>query len=86
MKDDEGTSFFLVLNIFGSIQPLWLQVSVVDDAKYWFFNLSLRSNKVEKVGKKRGGGFTKLCALSPRLQKFVGVPELARTEVYLQTR
>ncbi|GAB2224833.1 hypothetical protein Droror1_Dr00005610 [Drosera rotundifolia] len=31
--------------------------------------------------RKRGGGFTKLCSLSPQLQEFVGVPELARTEV-----
>ncbi|KAL8473126.1 hypothetical protein ACS0TY_030094 [Phlomoides rotata] len=42
-----------------------------------------RSNKKEKV-KKRGGGFTKLCSLSPELQKFTGVPELARTEVVKQ--
>ncbi|KAJ9152935.1 hypothetical protein P3X46_026439 [Hevea brasiliensis] len=40
-----------------------------------------RSNKAEKEGKKRGGGFTKLCSLSPQLQKFLGVSELARTEV-----
>ncbi|KAG8384431.1 hypothetical protein BUALT_Bualt04G0117200 [Buddleja alternifolia] len=39
-----------------------------------------RSSKKEEV-KKRGGGFTKLCSLSPELQKFTGVPELARTEV-----
>ncbi|KAG2534996.1 upstream activation factor subunit spp27-like [Panicum virgatum] len=32
-------------------------------------------------GKKRGGGFTKLCSLSPALQEFVGASELARTEV-----
>ncbi|KAL0914623.1 hypothetical protein M5K25_014986 [Dendrobium thyrsiflorum] len=39
------------------------------------------SNKLTVEVKKRGGGFTKLCSLSPLLQEFVGVPELARTEV-----
>ncbi|KAJ4964382.1 hypothetical protein NE237_024321 [Protea cynaroides] len=42
------------------------------------------SNKPTKDVKKRGGGFTKLCSLSPQLQKFVGVQELARTEVVKQ--
>lgn len=37
--------------------------------------------KADKDVKKRGGGFTKLCSLSPQLQNFLGVPELARTEV-----
>ncbi|CAN4081591.1 unnamed protein product [Withania somnifera] len=31
--------------------------------------------------KKKAGGFTKLCCLSPQLQKFTGEAELARTEV-----
>ncbi|KAL6546077.1 hypothetical protein OROGR_009951 [Orobanche gracilis] len=31
--------------------------------------------------KKKGGGFSKSCALSPQLEKFCGVAELARTEV-----
>lgn len=39
------------------------------------------SNKSDKDVKRKGGGFTKLCSLSPQLQKFVGEPELARTEV-----
>ncbi|XP_020592695.1 upstream activation factor subunit spp27-like isoform X2 [Phalaenopsis equestris] len=39
------------------------------------------SNKLTVEVKKRGGGFTKLCSLSPLLQEFVGAPELARTEV-----
>ncbi|KAK6924092.1 DEK, C-terminal [Dillenia turbinata] len=45
-----------------------------------------RSSKQKKEVKKRGGGggFTKLCSLSPQLQKFVGVPEAARTEVVKQ--
>ncbi|XP_019054112.1 PREDICTED: upstream activation factor subunit spp27-like isoform X1 [Nelumbo nucifera] len=43
-----------------------------------------RSNKLSKEVKKRGGGFTKLCTLSPQLKKFVGVPEMARTEVVKQ--
>ncbi|XP_010941845.1 uncharacterized protein [Elaeis guineensis] len=40
-----------------------------------------RLNKLNKEVKKRGGGFTKLCSLSPALQQFVGESELARTEV-----
>ncbi|KAG5247696.1 protein TRI [Salix suchowensis] len=40
-----------------------------------------KSAKVDENVKKRGGGFTKLCSLSPQLQEFVGVPELARTGV-----
>ncbi|KAL7236664.1 hypothetical protein ACSBR1_019879 [Camellia fascicularis] len=40
-----------------------------------------RSDKVDNVVKKRGGGFNKPCGLSPQLQKLVGVPELARPEV-----
>ncbi|KAM7520519.1 hypothetical protein LguiB_019481 [Lonicera macranthoides] len=42
------------------------------------------SKKQNKEVKKRGGGFTKVCSLSPQLQKFTGVPELARTEVVKQ--
>ncbi|KAL3525724.1 hypothetical protein ACH5RR_014096 [Cinchona calisaya] len=42
------------------------------------------SKKKNKEVKKRGGGFTKLCSLSPQLQKFSGVSELARTEVVKQ--
>lgn len=42
------------------------------------------SKRKNKEVKKRGGGFTKLCSLSPQLQKFTGVPELARTEVVKQ--
>ncbi|XP_065857495.1 uncharacterized protein [Euphorbia lathyris] len=40
-----------------------------------------RSRKGEKEVKKRGGGFTKPCSLSPKLQKFVGESQLARTQV-----
>ncbi|KAK2665160.1 hypothetical protein Ddye_003734 [Dipteronia dyeriana] len=40
-----------------------------------------RSTMVDKDVKKRGGGFTKLCSLSPQLQTLVGVSELARTQV-----
>lgn len=44
-----------------------------------------RSKKKNKDVKRRGGGgFSKLCRLSPELQKFTGVPELARTEVVKQ--
>ncbi|XP_025013609.1 ABC transporter F family member 4 isoform X2 [Ricinus communis] len=39
------------------------------------------ATKVDKDVKKRGGGFTKLCSLSPQLQEFTGESELARTEV-----
>ncbi|XP_038901461.1 protein TRI1-like isoform X2 [Benincasa hispida] len=43
------------------------------------------SNKLSKEGKKRGGGgFSKLCSLSPQLQEFIGAPEMARTEVVKQ--
>ncbi|TKY70541.1 Upstream activation factor subunit spp27 [Spatholobus suberectus] len=44
-----------------------------------------RSNKLgDEVVKKRGGGFCKLCSLSPQLQEFIGAPEMARTEVVKQ--
>ncbi|KAF5736112.1 upstream activation factor subunit spp27-like [Tripterygium wilfordii] len=43
-----------------------------------------RSQKLNNEPKKRGGGFCKLCSLSPQLQEFVGVPEMARTEVVKQ--
>lgn len=43
-----------------------------------------RSRKLNNEVKKRGGGFSKLCALSPQLQEFIGVTELARTEVVKQ--
>ncbi|KAE8668396.1 Protein TRI1 [Hibiscus syriacus] len=39
------------------------------------------SSKVDKDIKRRGGGFSKLCSLSPQLQEFIGESELARTEV-----
>ncbi|KAL5819533.1 hypothetical protein ACOSQ4_023375 [Xanthoceras sorbifolium] len=42
------------------------------------------SKKLHNEPKKRGGGFCKVCSLSPQLQEFVGVPELARTEVVKQ--
>ncbi|KAL0321992.1 UNVERIFIED_CONTAM: Upstream activation factor subunit spp27 [Sesamum calycinum] len=45
------------------------------------YNSSYKLPRKKKEVKKRGGGFTKLCSLSPELQKFTGVPELARTEV-----
>ncbi|KAL3617390.1 hypothetical protein CASFOL_038803 [Castilleja foliolosa] len=38
----------------------------------------------KEVKKRGGGGFTKLCSLSPELQKFTGVSQLARTEVVKQ--
>ncbi|CAN1814707.1 Upstream activation factor subunit spp27 [Linum perenne] len=45
-----------------------------------------RSKKPVEEGKKRGGGggFTKICSLSPQLQEFLGAPEMARTEVVKQ--
>ncbi|KAI4314933.1 hypothetical protein L6164_027792 [Bauhinia variegata] len=43
-----------------------------------------RSKKIGNEVKKRGGGFCKLCSLSPQLQEFVGVSEMARTEVVKQ--
>lgn len=41
------------------------------------------SNK-EKTKKGTGGGFTKLCGLSPELQSVLGVSELSRTQVVKQ--
>ncbi|XP_041004544.1 upstream activation factor subunit spp27-like [Juglans microcarpa x Juglans regia] len=43
-----------------------------------------RSNKQKSEVKKRGGGFSKLCGLSPQLQEFLGQSEMARTEVVKQ--
>ncbi|KAG6663201.1 hypothetical protein CIPAW_02G010400 [Carya illinoinensis] len=43
-----------------------------------------RSNKHKNEVKKRGGGFSKLCSLSPQLQEFLGESEMARTEVVKQ--
>ncbi|KAI8554410.1 hypothetical protein RHMOL_Rhmol05G0096600 [Rhododendron molle] len=49
-----------------------------------------RSDKVANVVKKRAGGFMKPCGLSPQLQTFVGVSELARTQrmgqIYLECK
>jgi hypothetical protein len=61
---------------FHYIEYLWLFYGLND------LILSSRSAKVDEDVKKRGGGFTKLCSLSPQLQEFVGVPELARTGVF----
>ncbi|XP_073143682.1 uncharacterized protein [Henckelia pumila] len=44
----------------------------------------LDRNLKKKEVKKRGGGFAKLCKLSPELEKFTGVLELARIEVVKQ--
>ncbi|KAJ6682037.1 SWI/SNF-RELATED MATRIX-ASSOCIATED ACTIN-DEPENDENT REGULATOR OF CHROMATIN SUBFAMILY D [Salix koriyanagi] len=41
-------------------------------------------NESENGGRKRGGGLSKLCCLSPQLQEFIGVRQLARTEVVKQ--
>lgn len=46
----------------------------------WYFIRSKKKNK--DIKRRGGGGFAKLCKLSPELQKFTGVPELARTEVW----
>ncbi|KAM3342738.1 upstream activation factor subunit spp27 isoform X1 [Capsicum galapagoense] len=40
-----------------------------------------KSGKKNENGKRKAGGFTKVCSLSPELQKFTGEAELARTEV-----
>ncbi|XP_062092134.1 upstream activation factor subunit spp27-like isoform X2 [Humulus lupulus] len=40
-----------------------------------------KSAKVDKGVKKKAGGFTKVCSLSPQLQSFIGESKLARTEV-----
>ncbi|KAK9071161.1 hypothetical protein SSX86_009729 [Deinandra increscens subsp. villosa] len=44
--------------------------------------MNSKSKKTPASTKKRGGGgFSKPCALSPQLQKLIGEPEMARTEV-----
>ncbi|KAL5984885.1 hypothetical protein ACLOJK_038721 [Asimina triloba] len=50
---------------------------------YKYLLLSNIRNNHNKENKKKGGGFTKLCSLSPQLQEFVGVSELPRTEELL---
>ncbi|XP_060961289.1 upstream activation factor subunit spp27 isoform X1 [Cannabis sativa] len=40
-----------------------------------------KSAEVDKGVKKKAGGFTKVCSLSPQLQLFIGESKLARTEV-----
>ncbi|XP_016451335.2 uncharacterized protein LOC107776037 [Nicotiana tabacum] len=40
-----------------------------------------KSEKKNENVKRKAGGFTKVCSLSPQLQKFTGEAELARTEV-----
>ncbi|KAH0695568.1 hypothetical protein KY289_015567 [Solanum tuberosum] len=42
---------------------------------------TLMPGKKNESGKRKAGGFTKLCSLSPQLQKITGEAELARTEV-----
>lgn len=44
--------------------------------------LSSRSSSKDKNVKRKASGFSKPSALSPKLQELVGVPELARTEVW----
>ncbi|CAI9286826.1 unnamed protein product [Lactuca saligna] len=39
------------------------------------------TTEIDIKHKKKGGGFSKPCALSPQLQKFTGESEMARTEV-----
>ncbi|KAK6116292.1 hypothetical protein DH2020_049968 [Rehmannia glutinosa] len=72
---------FLRAIALGHISCNNLHASEQQLAYMYIFHL-VRSRKKEV--KKRGGGFTKLCSLSPELQKFTGVPELARTEVVKQ--
>lgn len=38
-------------------------------------------NRPVKAKKRGGGGFAKVCQLSPHLEKFLGSSQLARTEV-----
>ncbi|XP_076899144.1 protein TRI1-like [Bidens hawaiensis] len=59
----------------------WYFFSIFTTIFYMFISiLKSKSNKTAANGKKRGGGFSKPCALSPPLQKFTGEPEMARTE------
>ncbi|KAM7264616.1 hypothetical protein ACFE04_002299 [Oxalis oulophora] len=52
----------------------------IEEGKELKLNWIFAPLQMPKKPKKRGG-FTKLCSLSPKLQEFVGVPEMARTEV-----
>ncbi|KAH8510815.1 hypothetical protein H0E87_008372 [Populus deltoides] len=59
-----------------------LRFTGVDDMRLFVISgPRLILGNVDENVKKRGGGFTKLCSLSPQLQELVGVPELARTGV-----
>ncbi|KAI3699598.1 hypothetical protein L2E82_44020 [Cichorium intybus] len=55
-----------------------------EESMYTHSGRQIWSKKENTEVKKKGGGFTKLCTLSPQLQKLTGVPELARTEVVKQ--
>lgn len=52
-------------------------LTVRDITIFMFVCLCVRPVKA----KKRGGGFTKVCQLSPQLEKVVGTSQLGRTEV-----
>ncbi|GAB4847021.1 hypothetical protein Ancab_026033 [Ancistrocladus abbreviatus] len=43
-----------------------------------------RSSRRKREANKTGNGFAKLCSLSPQLQKFLGVSDMAQTEVVQQ--
>ncbi|XVF01200.1 hypothetical protein REPUB_Repub04eG0067900 [Reevesia pubescens] len=68
-EEHEGVTFYQVVKTLGSC-GLGCPSLVLS----W-------SSKVDKDVKRRGGGFTKLCSLSPQRQAFIGESELARTEV-----
>ncbi|KVH93257.1 DEK, C-terminal [Cynara cardunculus var. scolymus] len=60
---------------------LYLQSHYTNDKPEAEESEDAKHKKTPANAKKRGGGFSKPCALSPQLQKFVGEPEMARTEV-----
>ncbi|KAB5561262.1 hypothetical protein DKX38_006219 [Salix brachista] len=83
--EDEVEVFLMSeCNFILKISPLKIMrwFTEVDDMRLFVISgPRLILGNVDENVKKRGGGFTKLCSLSPQLQEFVGAPELARTGV-----
>lgn len=73
-----GCIIYSFLFIFNGIEIKinWISMKLI-------VSLFYSSGLMSLIMKKRGGGFSKLCNLSPQLQEFIQVPELTRTEVNL---
>ncbi|KAJ6930072.1 hypothetical protein NC652_013812 [Populus alba x Populus x berolinensis] len=79
--DNEHTHEYQKVNVENDGCDLQEEVQGDDEEKS---NVKRGYSENKNEGKKRGGGFSKLCSLSPQLQAFIGVPHLARTEVVRQ--